>query len=275
MEQKNHYATVVLSDIHVGNSHAKINEVIEFLDSITCDKLILNGDIIDGWQMQKIGARWRKRYTRFFRCIMKMMEKNDTKVIYVRGNHDDFLDHIMPIRILDFRIVPHYIHYSHGKKYYVLHGDVFDPITSKVRWLAMLGDIGYEFLLWINKRHNNKRRKSGLPYRSISQEMKKKVKRVVSYISDFETEMVKFAKFKHVDGMICGHIHQPENKYIGTIHYLNSGDWVESLSALVEDGEGKWSIVYYQGEVSDNTLEDGFESKSRYKKPAKAYAIGL
>lgn len=250
MSNKPHYATVVLSDIHVGNNHAKINEVITFLESLTCDKLILNGDIIDGWQLQKVGSKWRKRYSRFFRCIMKMMEKNDTSVIYVRGNHDDFLDHILPIRVLDFRVVKNYIHYSHGRKYYVLHGDVFDPITSKVRWLAMLGDIGYEFLLWINKRHNEKRRKSNLPYKSISQEVKKKVKRVVSFVSDFEAELVKFAKFKKVDGIICGHIHQPENKYIGTIHYLNSGDWVESLTALVEHADGTWEVKYYDGPVS-------------------------
>ncbi|MDR3705023.1 MAG: UDP-2,3-diacylglucosamine diphosphatase [Paludibacteraceae bacterium] len=250
MQEKTYYATVVLSDIHVGNNHAKVNEVINFLESVKCDKLILNGDIIDGWQLQKSGARWRKRYTRFFRVVMKMMEKGDTKVIYVRGNHDDFLDHVLPIKILNFRVVKSYIHYSHGKKYFVLHGDIFDPITSRIPWLAMLGDVGYVFLLWINKRHNKKRQKKGLPYHSISQAIKKKVKRVVSYLSDFENEMIKFAKFKHVDGLICGHIHQPENKYIGTIHYLNSGDWVESLTALVEDAQGNWKIVYYDGEVS-------------------------
>jgi len=252
MKEKKKYTTIVLSDIHLGNNHAKINEVISFLESVSCDKLILNGDIIDGWKLQKNNVRWRKRYTRFFRMMMRLMEKGGTKVIYVRGNHDDFLDHIMPFRFLNFRVVKDYIHYTHGKKYIVIHGDVFDPISSKMPWLAKLGDAGYTFLMWLNKRHNTKRRKTGLPYKSISQAVKSKIKRVVSYISDFENELVKFAKSRHVDGIICGHIHTPENKYLGTLHYLNSGDWVESLTALVEDVEGKWEIVHYNGIMSDN-----------------------
>lgn len=249
---KNKYATVVLSDIHLGNKHAKTNELIQFLKTISCDKLILNGDIIDGWQLQKTGVHWRKRYTDFFKIIMKMMEKNATKVIYIRGNHDDFLDQILPLRIMNFRVLKHYTHYSHGKKYFVLHGDVFDNITSKIKWLAMLGDIGYNLLLWYNKKHNIYRLKRGLPYDSISQRIKKKVKQAVSYISGFEDLITSFAYHKNLDGIICGHIHQAENKYIGKVHYLNSGDWVESLTALAENFNGEWEILKYEGFVELN-----------------------
>lgn len=260
---KTRYSTLILSDIHLGNKHSKTNELIEFLKNVSCDKLILNGDIIDGWQLQKSGGRWRKRYTNFFKTIMRMMEKEDTKVIYVRGNHDDFLDQILPLRIMNFRLVKHYVHYSHGKKYFVLHGDLFDTVTSNLKWLAMLGDLGYNLLLWYNKRHNNIRRKRGLPYDSISQRIKKRVKRAVSYISDFEERINTFATYRHFDGIICGHIHQAENKYIGKTHYLNSGDWVESLTALAEDAEGNWSIISYEGMLHEEEIKKKTGEKVR------------
>lgn len=245
--KKNTFATLVLSDIHLGNKHAKINELISFLKNCSCDKLILNGDIIDGWQLQKTSGKWQKSYTDFFKVIMRMMEKQATKVIYVRGNHDDFLDQILPLRILNFRVVHNYTHYSKGKKYLVLHGDIFDTVTSNIKWLALLGDIGYTFLLWYNKKHNAKRLKKGLPYDSISQRIKKRVKQAVAYISGFEESIKDFASFKQLDGVICGHIHQAENKYIGKVHYLNSGDWVESLTALAEDYDGNWHVLTYEG----------------------------
>jgi UDP-2,3-diacylglucosamine pyrophosphatase LpxH len=258
MQDKVHYSTLVLSDIHIGNSHSKTNEVIAFLNSISYDKLILNGDIIDGWQLQKNNVRWRKRYTRFFKTIMRLMEQQQTEIIYIRGNHDDFLDHFLPFQFSNFHIVKDYIHESNSKqRYYVLHGDVFDLVSSHIRWLAMLGDMGYSFLLWVNKIYNKQRRKKGLPYHSMAQIIKKKVKRAVSYLSDFEKELVKLAKHRKFDGIICGHIHQAENKWIDGIHYMNSGDWVESLTALAETTSGEWEIIRYEGllDISPDSKE--------------------
>ena len=174
-----------------------------------------------------------------------MIDKFNTEVIYLRGNHDDFLDNMIPLTIGNLSIRKDYIHISNGKNYYVIHGDVFDTITSNLKWLAKLGDIGYTFLLWLNKVYNKRRIKKGLPYYSLSQDIKQRVKTAVSYISSFEQELVKLAKSRNCQGIICGHIHHPDIRQYGEITYLNSGDWVESLSALVEHQNGQWEILYY------------------------------
>ncbi|BEG98912.1 UDP-2,3-diacylglucosamine diphosphatase [Bacteroides sedimenti] len=257
MQLRTYYPTVVLSDIHLGTAHSKTEEVSSFLKSINCDKLILNGDIIDGWQLQKGGLnKWKAKHTQFFKVIMKMMENFGTEVIYVRGNHDDFLDNLAPLTLYNLKIVKDYTHESHGKRYYVTHGDVFDSVTTQMKWLAKLGDVGYSFLLWLNKIYNARRVKKGKPYYSLSQSVKQKVKSAVSYISDFEKELVELARIKRCNGIICGHIHHPENRFYEEIHYLNSGDWVETLSALVEDEKGNWSVRYYEGMLMEANREE-------------------
>ena len=179
-------STVILSDVHIGSEHSKVKELTSFLKNIDCDKLILNGDILDGWKLQRNPfGRWKRSYTELIKVIMKMMEKHGTKVIYVRGNHDDFLDKILPLSLPSVSLVKDYVHISHGKRYYVTHGDVFDNISTHLVWLAKLGDYGYSALLWINRILNNYRRKQGKPYYSFSQSVKHKVKSAVSYISDF------------------------------------------------------------------------------------------
>jgi UDP-2,3-diacylglucosamine pyrophosphatase LpxH len=152
----------------------------------------------------------------------------------------------MPLKIGNFSIRKYYIHYGVEKKYFVTHGDLFDNITTKLKWIAKLGDVGYTFLLWLNRHYNTYREKKGLPYYSLSQVVKAKVKSAVSFISDFENELAKVAKARNCHGIICGHIHQPAIKMIDGVEYLNSGDWVESLTALVEDTEGNWKIIYYK-----------------------------
>jgi len=211
---------------------------------------MLNGDIIDGWQLKK-GGKWKKKHTRFFRVVLKMMEKYKTKVIYLRGNHDDFLDNILPFIFGDIILVKDYIYESKGKKFMVIHGDIFDAITTHLRWLAMLGDVGYTLLLWINKLYNNWRVRRGLPYYSLSQVVKQKVKSAVSYISNYEIELVKLARSKGCDGVICGHIHHPAITQYGDVLYMNSGDWVESMTALVENYTGEWNILNYSDLTKD------------------------
>jgi UDP-2,3-diacylglucosamine pyrophosphatase LpxH len=241
---KTHYKTIVISDVHLGTKGSKAKEVARFLKQFTCENLILNGDIIDGWQLKKSGS-WKRKHTRFFNRILKMIEQTNTKVFYLRGNHDDFLDQILPLKIGNLSIQTDMIYESHGKKYFVTHGDVFDSITTNLRWIADLGDMGYTFLLWLNRILNHYRYRRGLPYFSLSQYVKNKVKSAVSYIDQYEEELAKMAKSKNCDGIICGHIHKPENRTINGIEYLNSGDWVETLSALAEDHEGNWQLIYY------------------------------
>lgn len=250
---KNECKTIVISDVHLGTKGSKAKELVRFLKQYKCENLILNGDIIDGWQLRKSG-KWKRKHTRFFSRILKMIDEDGTKVTYLRGNHDDFLDQILPFGMGNLSIQRDMVYESFGKKYYIVHGDVFDSITSQFKWIAKLGDIGYTFLLWINRQYNYRRLKKGLPYFSLSQSIKSKVKRAVKYIDDFETQLSSMAKYKNCNGIICGHIHQPAVKSIDGIHYLNSGDWVESMTALVEDFSGEWSLVYYtETNLSVNT----------------------
>lgn len=258
MYHQTFYPTIVISDVHLGTEHSKTSELAEFLRTVNCDTLILNGDIIDGWELQKSGkGKWKKEHTDFFKIIMKMMENHNTKVVYIRGNHDDFIDHLAPFTFGNIFIVKDYIHYSNGKYYYVVHGDIFDSITTNMVWLAKLGTIGYDFLLWINRIYNMYRAKRGMPYYSLSQRIKQKVKSSISYISNFEDELVALARSKHMDGIICGHIHQPANRRIDGIQYLNSGDWVETMSALLERGDGTWE-VYMHGAASKSSFPTYF-----------------
>ena len=228
MEQRRHYRTLVLSDIHLGTSHSKTEEVSHFLSHVDCDRLILNGDIIDGWHLKKGGTRkWQPRHTRFFKVLMKMMERQGTEIIYVRGNHDDFLDNLAPLTFANLRIV---------KDYELESG-------------------GYTLLLAFNSFYNRYRVRHGKPYYSLSQHVKQKVKSAVNYISDFEHTLAEFAHARKYDGIICGHIHHPDNTEYESIHYLNSGDWVETLSALAEDEDGHWNIIFYT-DIADSLPQD-------------------
>lgn len=242
-----HHKTIVLSDIHLGSKWSKTKEVICYLKYNTCDTLFLCGDIIDGWSLRRGNKiKWKKRHTRFIKKILDI--QHSTQVVYLRGNHDDFLDRLMPIKFGNIEVVKDYVYESFGKRYYILHGDVFDTVTSNFKFLSKLGDIGYDLLLQINKFYNYRRIKKGLPYYSLSREIKAKIKASVSYISDFEEHIVEIAHKKKCQGVICGHIHHPEKKEYGEILYLNSGDWVESLSALTEDMQGNWEIELFSWE---------------------------
>ena len=242
---KTSFKTIVISDVHLGTKGSKAKEISRFLKQYRCENLILNGDIIDGWQLKKSGS-WKRKHTRFFNRILKMIEQSQTNVYYLRGNHDDFLEQILPLQIGRLHILTDMMYESLGKKYFITHGDVFDSVTTNLRWIAYLGDRGYTFLLWLNRVVNYHRFKAGLPYYSLSQYIKGKIKKAVSFIDDYETELAKMAKAKGCDGIICGHIHKAENRMIEGIHYLNSGDWVETMSALAEDHEGNWQLIYYR-----------------------------
>ena len=224
----------------------------------------MNGDIIDGWQLRKNG-KWKKQHSSFFKYVINLVSKSKCEeIIYIRGNHDDFLDEILPFTLGNFKIKRHHVHYGVRRKYFVTHGDIFDTVTTKLSWLAKWGDVGYTFLLWLNRHYNTYREKRGLPYYSLSQAVKAKVKSAISFISDYENELAKVAKARKCHGIICGHIHQPAIKMINGIEYLNSGDWVESLTALVEDNNGDWKIIYYADWLKEhaktNTGKNGVPS---------------
>ena len=237
------YKSIFISDIHLGTNDSKIKQCIKFLKENKCDNLFLNGDIIDAWNLKSRG-KWKKKDTRFFRLILKLISSG-TNVVYIRGNHDDFLESIYPIHLDNFQIVENYVYETNGKKYFIVHGDIFDSITSKQIWLSKLGDLGYYLLLKVNKWYNIRRIKKGLPYYSISKDIKKKVKMAIDFLDGFEKKAAEYAINNKYDGIICGHVHTPVIKEIDGITYYNSGDWVESLSAICEK-DGVFKLKYFE-----------------------------
>lgn len=240
------YRTVVISDVHMGMNGCRIDEVNDFLKHVRCDKLILNGDIIDTWALKRNGV-WTKKHTRFVKLVLSKIVKRNTRVIYLRGNHDDVLERFLPMAFAGIELVENHVHRTaDNQQYFVLHGDIFDSVTSKMKWLAKIGDVGYNLLLYINRWYNQYRSWRGMEYYSLSAAIKAKVKGAVNFISSFEDSLVDIAQSKGYRGVICGHIHTAADKDLGGVHYLNSGDWVESLTALVEHRDGRWEVLTYK-----------------------------
>lgn len=237
--------TVILSDIHLGTADSKVAEVTHFLRHVRCEKLILNGDIIDGWQLVR-GGKWSNAHTRFVRVVLKHMEKRGTQVIYLRGNHDDVLGKVLPLAFENLSVVEEHLHETpDGRRYLVLHGDVFDTITKDFVFLAHLGDWGYQMLLRLNRAYNHWRAWRGQEYWSLSKAIKARVKGAVNHVSKFESHITRLALERGCAGVICGHIHTAADKRLGDIHYLNSGDWVESLTAIVEHWDGRFELLHF------------------------------
>ncbi|RYD64530.1 MAG: UDP-2,3-diacylglucosamine diphosphatase [Verrucomicrobiaceae bacterium] len=240
---KRNFRTIFISDVHLGTEDAKVHEVIDFLKHTRCEKLVLNGDIIDGWALKR-GAKWRKRHSRFIRTVLKKMEKDETNVVYLRGNHDDILERFLPLAFGRLQFVKEHIHHGvDGKRFLVVHGDGFDSVSTNHKWIAVLGAVGYDFLLKVNRVYNKYRAWRGKEYYSVSKAIKAKIKSAVSFVGEYEQQLQDLARKKHCDGIICGHIHTPEDKQVGEIRYLNSGDWVESLTAIVEHHDGRLELI--------------------------------
>ena len=186
---KLHFRTIVLSDLHLGTKDAQARELLDVLRGVRCDKLILNGDIVDLWSLRRKN-HWTPAHTAVLRRIMKMAEKDGTKVVYLRGNHDDFIRYLIPISLDRIELAEEHIHVDlHGRRFLCIHGDAFDTVTAKMRWLAVLGDISYQVLLDLNRLYNKWRAWRGKEYFSLSQAIKAKVKSAVSFISSFEEHL--------------------------------------------------------------------------------------
>jgi UDP-2,3-diacylglucosamine pyrophosphatase LpxH len=183
------------------------------------------------------------------------MEKRGTEVIYLRGNHDDILTNFLPLDFENLRIVEDHIHAGPAGRYLVLHGDVFDTVTKNFVFLAHLGDWGYRALLRLNRLYNAWRAWRGKEYWSLSKAIKARVKEAVSHVSNFEDHIAELAISRGCQGVMCGHIHTAADKQVGGVHYLNSGDWVESLTAIVEHFDGRYELIDFAGFVREYPME--------------------
>jgi UDP-2,3-diacylglucosamine pyrophosphatase LpxH len=232
------WRTIIMSDLHLGARQSQTDKILDFLKTNKSDILILNGDIIDGWALKSKG-KWTKDCSKIFRKFMKRSERG-TKVIYIRGNHDDFLKPFIPFTLNNIEIVRKYVHTGiDGKTYYCFHGDVLDFIVMRVRWLSVLGGWSYDFVIRLNTIYNYIRKKFNLPYHSLANTIKQSVKGAINFVSDFEENAKKLTKQKGYDVAVCGHIHQPKLEE----DYMNSGDFCENSTCLVEDYEGKWHVI--------------------------------
>jgi UDP-2,3-diacylglucosamine pyrophosphatase LpxH len=203
------------------------------------------GDVIDAWKMQQNRMRWRPSHTDVVRRVLKMARRG-TRVVYVAGNHDEFLRPMMPYagNFGNIEICNQATHTGvDGRKYLVVHGDLFDGITRLAPWLSFLGDRAYDVILDINSRFNWIRHRLGFGYWSLSKWLKHRVKRAIDFMFHFEATITGYARKRGFDGVICGHIHNAEIKNIDGITYMNDGDWCESCTALVEHHDGRWEIV--------------------------------
>lgn len=238
------YRSIFISDIHLGTRFSKAKKLLKFLKHHECEHLILVGDIIDGWAIKRKFI-WPQTHSDVIQKILKKARKG-TEVTFITGNHDEFLRPFVPLVLGNSLNISNELDYNslNGKKYYVTHGDFFDSITMTKKWLAVLGDYGYDLLLHLNAGLNFVRRKLGIQkYWSLSKYVKDNVKSSISFINDFESVLSNHAKNKGYDGIICGHIHKAEIRDIDGIEYLNCGDWVENCTAVVETYDGEFKII--------------------------------
>jgi UDP-2,3-diacylglucosamine pyrophosphatase LpxH len=238
------YRTIWLSDIHLGSGGCQASYLLDFLRHHESEYLYLVGDIIDGWQLRK-GWFWPQAHNDVVQKILRKARKG-TQVVYIPGNHDEAARQFCDLAFGDIHVRGEAFHTTlAGKRLWIVHGDLFDGVIQHAKWLAYLGDTAYTGILLLNRWFNRVRTRLGFNYWSLSQYLKHQVKNAVNFISQFERVMTDEARRRGCDGVVCGHIHKAEIRDIDGILYCNDGDWVESLSALVETCDGELKVVYW------------------------------
>lgn len=251
---KRNIKVAVISDVHLGTYGCHAKAVNRYLKSINPEILVLNGDIVDIWQFSK--RYWPDSHMKVVQRIFKMMA-NGTKVYYLTGNHDEMLRKFTDFRLGKLELLDKLVLDLDGKKAWIFHGDVFDISMKHSKWLAKLGAVGYDTLIVLNSMVNWVSQKLGRGKVSFSKRIKNSVKQAIKFIDDFEETATSIAIENGYDYVLCGHIHQPAMRSVktdkGETLYLNSGDWVENLTAL-EYNDKKWSLYHYKDEFGDEEL---------------------
>jgi UDP-2,3-diacylglucosamine pyrophosphatase LpxH len=260
----------IISDVHLGTYGCQANALLQYLKSIQPKTLILNGDIVDIWQFSK--NYWPKSHMQVVRYILGLISKG-TKVYYITGNHDELLRRFSGFSLGNFHILNKLVlPLANRKKAWIFHGDVFDVTMKHSKWLARLGGKGYDLLILLNTAVNFCSHKLGYGRFSFSQKIKHSVKKAVQFVHDFETTTAELAAEGRYDYVVCGHIHHAEIKNINTakgqVTYLNSGDWVESLTAL-EYNKGEWEL--YRHTLMEAQTKDDSAETAAYLSPKEIY----
>ncbi len=241
---KSSVRAIFISDLHLGTPGCQASALLDFLKTYSSEQLYLVGDIIDGWQLRRRWY-WPQAHNDVIQKLLRKVRKG-CKVIYVPGNHDEFAREFLGHSFGGIEIVEEAVHETvDGRKFWVIHGDYFDGVIQCAKWLAYVGDNLYEFTLKLNRYLTSLRTRFGLPYWSLSQYLKYKVKTAVNYVLSFEHAVAAEASRRGLNGVICGHIHHAEIRDINGVTYCNDGDWVESLTALVEHFDGSIELIHW------------------------------
>ncbi|WP_040620366.1 UDP-2,3-diacylglucosamine diphosphatase [Rhodovulum sp. PH10] len=236
------FRTLFISDVHLGTRGCQADRLLDFLRVHDADTIYLVGDIVDGWHL-KSSWYWPQAHNDVVQKFLRKSRKG-ARLVYVPGNHDEFLRDYYGTHFGGIEVVEHAVHVGPtGKKYLVIHGDLFDLVVSHARWLALLGDKAYDLAITVNRLWNGLTRRLGFNYWSFSKWAKLKVKNAVNYIGDFERALAAEAQHHGVEGVICGHIHHAVMHDGYGTHYINCGDWVESCTAVAEHFDGRFEII--------------------------------
>jgi UDP-2,3-diacylglucosamine pyrophosphatase LpxH len=228
--------------LHLGTKACQAEAFLDFLRTSDADRIYLIGDIVDFWRIKR-GVYWPQTHNDVLQKLLRKARKG-TEIIFIPGNHDEAMGDYCGSKFGGITIVPNTIHVGRdGRRYLVMHGGEFDVVVRYTRWLALFGDWSYTLALWANIHLNVIRRFLGLPYWSLSAYLKQQVKRAVNYIGEFEKALAKEAKRYDAQGVICGHIHRAAMRQVGEVLYINTGDWVESCTAVAETQEGALEII--------------------------------
>ncbi len=240
-----HYRAIFISDLHLGTPGCQATALLDFLKSHPSEYLYLVGDIVDGWQLGRKWY-WPQAHNDVVQKLLRRARKG-CRIIYVPGNHDEFARGFIGQRFGGIEVAEEAVHTTAaGLDLWVIHGDYFDSVIQCAKWLAYLGDNLYEFTLRLNRHLNTLRARLGLPYWSLSAYLKHKVKKALSYVTDFEVAVANEARRRGHQGVVCGHIHHAEMREIDGTVYCNDGDWVESRTALVEHFDGRLELVHWE-----------------------------
>src|SRR5215813_7123125 len=241
--------TLFLSDIHLGTRGCQANKLLDFLRHYEAETIYLVGDIVDGWQLRSAWY-WPQLHNDVVQKLLRQARKG-VRLLYIPGNHDEFLRDYYGTHFGGIEVLEDAIHVGpDGKRYLVIHGDLFDVVIRHARWLALLGNSAYDLAIWLNTYFNAIRRALGLTYWSLSQWAKLKVKNAVNFIGEYEKALAAEARRRGVDGVICGHIHHAVIRNDSGLCYINCGDWVESCTAVVEHFDGRFEIIRWVGRES-------------------------
>lgn len=273
MTHMRRFKTLFISDLHLGSKAAKAQFLIDFLRHHEAETIVLVGDIVDGWRLKR-SWYWPQDCNDVVQKLLRQARKG-TRIVYIPGNHDEFLRAFPGMHFGGIEVAQSIIHEAaDGRRYLVVHGDEFDVVVRHARIVAYLGDWAYDLAIFINRGLNAIRRQFGMPYWSFSAWAKLQVKQAVNFIGDFQRVVAQEARRHGVDGVICGHIHHAVIEDVDGVVYINTGDWVESCTAIAEDFDGnmqllRWSRGTHNG-ANEIVQEESKPHGSDKRLPAEA-----